>query len=243
MSLKIVSYNIQAAIGTKAYRQYLTQIRKQVFHAKSKTKTLKAIAEYISDYDVACLQEVDLGGRRSGFKCQVDHLLGHSSLSHMSAQENRIVGNISRHGNAILSQYPQADIRDLKLPGSRAGRGAIIARIEAPKPFYVLNVHLSLGEADQLKQVEYIIQQAPSDMPLVIAGDFNCSAVSRPVLELSSAMNVTLLTSPNDKTYPSWNPRKGFDHMMVSSHFSARDSAVIDIRHSDHRPVEAFLTY
>ena len=243
MSLRIVSYNIQAAIGTKAYRQYLTQIRKQVFHAKSKTNTLKAIAGFISDYDVACLQEVDLGGRRSGFKCQVDHLLSHSNLSYMSAQENRIVGNISRHGNAILSKYPQTDIRDLKLPGSRAGRGAIIARVEASKPFYILNVHLSLGEADQLKQIKYIAQQAPSDAPLIIAGDFNCSAVSRPLLGMSSGMNMTLLTSPNDKTYPSWNPRKGFDHILVSPHFSAKDSGVSDIRHSDHRPVEAELMH
>lgn len=243
MPLKVVSYNIQAAIGTKAYRQYLTQINKQLFHSQSKTKTLKGIADFASDYDVACLQEVDLGGRRSGFECQVDHLLGLSNFTHMSTQENRIVGNISRHGNAILSKHPQTDIRDLKLPGKRAGRGAIIARVDAPKPFYVLNVHLSLGEADQMRQVEFMAEQAPSDLPLIIAGDFNCGAASRPLLELVSAMSMTALTTPTDKTYPSWNPRKDFDHMLVSSHFSTKNSSVIDIRHSDHRPVEAFLVH
>jgi len=243
MSLKIVSYNIQAAIGTKAYRQYFTQINKQIFHSKSKTKTLTNIAEFVSEYDVACLQEVDLGGRRSGFKCQGDHLLGLSDFNNMSTQENRIVGNISRHGNAILSKYPQSDIRDLKLPGKHTGRGAIIARVEAPKPFYVLNVHLSLGAADQMRQVEYLIKQAPSDLPLIIAGDFNCGAAARPVLTLASAMSMTSLTTPNDKTYPSWSPRKDFDHMLVSPHFSTKNSGVIDIRHSDHRPIEAYLVH
>lgn len=243
MSLKIVSYNIQAAIGTKAYRQYVTQINRQIFHSKTKTKTLAEIADFTSDYDVACLQEVDLGGRRSGFKCQVDHLLGLSEFSHMSTQENRIVGNISRHGNAILSKHEQSDIRDLKLPGNRAGRGAIVARIEAPKPFYILNVHLSLGEADQMRQVEYLAKEAPSDLPLIIAGDFNCGAASRPLTELAAVLDMTALTTPNHKTYPSWNPRKDFDHILMSSHFSAETTGVKDVHHSDHRPVEAHLAH
>lgn len=241
MPLKVISYNIQAAIGTKAYRQYLTQVNRQVFHSKSKTKTLKSISDVTSDYDVACLQEVDLGGRRSGYKCQVDELLKLSEFEYMSTQENRVVGNVSRHGNAILSKHPQSDIRDLKLPGKRAGRGAIIARVDAPKPFYVLNVHLSLGEADQMMQVEYLAEQAPSDYPLVIAGDFNCGAASKPLTALAAEMNLTALTTPSDKTYPSWNPRKDLDHLLASTHFSAQNTSVLDVRHSDHLPIDTHL--
>jgi len=243
MPIKILSYNIQAAIGTKAYRQYVTQVNRQVFNSKTKIKTLKNIAEFTSDCDVACLQEVDLGGRRSGFVCQADYLLRLSEFSYMSTQENRVVGNISRHGNAILSKYKQSDIRDLKLPGKRAGRGAIIAKIEAPNPFYILNVHLSLGEADQMRQVEYIAKEAPSDFPVIIVGDFNCGAASSPLAKLATVLNMTPLTTPNHKTYPSWNPRKDFDHMLISSHFSAQKLCVEDVRHSDHRPVAAHLTH
>jgi len=191
MSLKIISYNIQAAIGTKAYSQYLTKFNRQVFNSKAKAKTLKAIAGFASEYDVACLQEVDLGGRRSGFKCQVDYLI----------------------------------------------------RVDAPKPFNVLNVHLSLGEQDQMMQVEYLAAEAPSDLPLIIAGDFNCGSASRPLTELASSLNMTAISTPNDKTYPSWNPRRDFDHMLVSSHFRTQSSGVKDIRHSDHRPFEAFLAH
>jgi len=243
MSLKIISYNIQAGIGTKAYRQYFTQFNRQVFNSKAKAKTLSSIANVLSDYDIACLQEVDLGGRRAGFKCQVDQLLNLSDMGHVSTQENRVVGNISRHGNAILSNHPQSDIRDLKLPGKRAGRGAIITRVEAPRPFYVLNVHLSLGETDQLQQVDYLAKNVPSDHPLIIAGDFNCGAAARPLTELAATLDMSLLTSPSDKTYPSWNPRKDFDHILVSSHFNARTAKVKDVRHSDHRPIEADLAY
>jgi len=203
MPLKLITYNIQAAIGTKAYSQYVTQARLQLFHSKSKMKTLQNISGMISDYDVACLQEVDLGGRRSGFKSQVDEILLASDHEFASVQENRTVGNISRHGNAILSKYPQSDICDLKLPGKRAGRGAILAKIDAPQPFYVLNVHLSLGRADHMKR----------------------------------------LTTPADKTYPSWNPRKDLDHILVSKHFSVQDIAVERSGYSDHLPVTARLSY
>lgn len=243
MPLKIVTYNIQAAIGTKAYRQYVTQINKQLFHTKRKGKTLAAIADFTSDYDIALLQEVDLGGRRSGFECQVDHLLNLSNFEHMSRQENRVVGNISRHGNAILSKYPQGDVEDLKLPGKRAGRGAIVARVDGPKPFHVLNVHLSLGEADQMEQIDFLVRNAPSDRPLVIGGDFNCGASSKPIQALSDGLNMTVLTSPEHKTYPSWSPRKDFDHLLVSKHFSVKEVDVKDVRYSDHRPVNALLAH
>jgi len=243
MPLKIVTYNIQAAIGTQAYRQYITRINRQVFDSKAKLKTLKSIADFASAYDVACFQEVDLGGRRSGFKCQVDHLLSLSDFEHMSRQENRVVGNISRHGNAILSKHPLTEICDLKLPGRHAGRGAIIARVEGAKPFYVLNVHLSLGEADQLLQIEYLCDHAPSDAPLIVMGDFNCNAASRPIGLLREALGLIAVTTAEDKTYPSWNPRKGFDHILASKHFILDEKAVLDVRNSDHRPVSAELTY
>ncbi|WP_026941784.1 endonuclease/exonuclease/phosphatase family protein [Hellea balneolensis] len=241
MPLKVVTYNIQAAIGTRAYRQYITRINRQVFNSKAKLKTLKSIAAFASDFDVAALQEVDLGGRRSGFKCQVDHLLSLSDFKYMSMQENRIVGNISRHGNAILSKYPQADVCDLKLPGKHTGRGAIMARIEAPKPFHVINVHLSLGEADQIMQIEYLVEQAPRHVPLMIMGDFNCAASSRPLRLLSNSLNMIPVTTAEDKTYPSWKPRKGFDHMLVSDHFRVMEKVVNDVVYSDHRPVSAEL--
>ncbi len=243
MPLKLITYNIQAAIGTKAYSQYVTQARLQLFHSKSKMKTLQNISGVISNYDVACLQEVDLGGRRSGFKSQVDEILLSSDYGFASVQENRTVGNISRHGNAILSKYPQSDICDLKLPGKRAGRGAILAKIEAPKPFYVLNVHLSLGRADQIMQVEYLAEHAPKDQPVIITGDFNCGASSLPLSALASLLEMKRLTTPADKTYPSWNPRKDLDHILVSKHFSVQDIAVERAGYSDHLPVTSRLLY
>lgn len=243
MTLKVVSYNIQAGISTNAYRQYITQSARQLFHTKSKTRTLAAIADFASDYDVACIQEVDLGGRRNGFSCQADALLFRSEFSHISTQENRVVGNISRHGNAILSKHKQSDISDLKLPGKRTGRGAILTKINAPKPFHVLNVHLSLGLADQMQQVDFIANRSSRNVPMIIAGDFNCGASSKPVQMLAERLNLKVLSTPAHKTYPSWNPRKDFDHILVSKHFQSHETTVEDVQQSDHRPLSAILKY
>ncbi len=241
MTVRILSYNIQAAISTQAYRQYVTHIRRQLFNTRSKNKTLKAIANFASDYDVACFQEVDLGGRRSGYKNQAESLLKLSKFGHISAQENRVVGNISKHGNAVLSKHRQSATQDLKLPGSRTGRGAILTKIEAEKPFYILNVHLSLGEDDQKNQVQFLAESAPKGTPLIVAGDFNCRSTSLPVRALAEALDLTVLTTPNLKTYPSWSPRRDLDHILISSHFLRETISVDDVRYSDHRPVSATL--
>jgi len=242
MPINILSYNIQAAIGTQSYRKYVTQINRQLFHSKQKTDNLRAIAEFASDYDVACIQEVDLGGRRSNFECQVEQLQHMSNFVHMSTQENRVIRKVSRHGNAILSKAPQTDVQDLKLPGKRTGRGAILAKIDALMPFYVINVHLSLGATDQMTQVEFLIENSPEEQPLIILGDFNCGAASLPIKRLAHALDLKLLTTPFHKTYPSWSPRHDFDHILVSNHFSAKSIEVRDIRMSDHRPLEATIT-
>lgn len=241
MQLRCLTYNIQAAIGTRAYKEYLTQGWRQLFHSVHKNSTLESIAELISDYDVVCIQEVDLGGRRSNFKCQVDVLLELSSHIEASSQQNRVVGNVSRHGNAIFSKYPMSDIQDLKLPGRRQGRGAIVARIEAPKPFHVMNVHMSLGVADQMLQVDYLIENAPVDTPLIIKGDFNCGSMSAPLERLSQELDLKVLTTPHHRSYPSWKPRKDFDHILMSPHFFSKEANVVDAIFSDHRPVEALL--
>ncbi|NNE57268.1 MAG: hypothetical protein HKN36_04090 [Hellea sp.] len=237
--MKFVTYNIQAAIGTKAYRHYFTEVGHQVFNTRKKTATLKKIAEFISNYDVACIQEIDLGGRRSGYKCQGDHLLELSDFNYIALQENRRVGNISKHGNAILSKFPLYDVHDLKLPGKRKGRGAIMASVDGPDKFHVVNGHFSLGLADQLDQARFLARAARPKRPLIIAGDFNSGSASTPVNLLADELDLRVLTKPNVKTYPSWNPWRDYDHILASPQISVDRIGSIDIRHSDHLPVEA----
>lgn len=242
MELRLLTYNIQAGIGTASYGQYLSQVHHQVMHTPAKGRTLSRIANLLMRYDIICLQEIDLGGRRSGYYNQVERIAEASGHKHISLQENRIVGKISRHGNAILSRYEHEDVQDLKLPGSKTGRGALLVKIIAnDKPVWVVNIHLSLGLADQMEQVKFIAGHVPRDGRLIICGDFNCSASSAPVRYLTENLGIDCHTKPQHKTYPSWNPRKDFDHILTSRSLHSEEINVVPVRYSDHRPVSLIV--
>ena len=70
--MKLLTWNVQAGIGTSRYRDYFLRAHLQLVHAPSKTAILQDIAREIASYDVVCLQEVDLGGRRAGYRSQVE---------------------------------------------------------------------------------------------------------------------------------------------------------------------------
>ena len=106
IAMKLLTWNIQAGIGTSRVLDYLIHAHRQVLHTPSKTIALRNIARVIAPYDVVCLQEIDLGGRRAGFRSQLDVLVALSGHAHIAVQHNRTVPGISRHGNAILSRWP-----------------------------------------------------------------------------------------------------------------------------------------
>jgi len=242
MQLKVLTWNIQAGIGTQATHQYASQAYRQVLHTPAKRRTLKQIAKVLQDYDLVALQEVDLGGRRSNFQNQVDILQTYAKFPHAVSQENRVVGRVSRHGNAIFSKYPILEAADLKLPGSRSGRGVLITRIDLPNPIYFANTHLSLGLADQNLQTHFISESVPTDGTVVIAGDMNCGSNSTPMKSLSQSRKLNILTEPHDKSYPSWKPRKDYDHILADERLGSAKANVVDSVLSDHRPVQTTLT-
>lgn len=242
MQLKILTWNIQAGIGTQAVHQYASQAYRQVLHTPAKKRTLKQIAKVLKDYDIVALQEVDLGGRRSNFQNQADLLQSYSKFPHAVSQENRVIGRVSRHGNAIFSKFPILDAQDLKLPGSRTGRGVLITRIDLPKPVYFANTHLSLGLADQNLQTKFISENIPEDGTLIIAGDMNCGSTSTPMTSLCESRKLNILTEPHDKSYPSWKPRKDFDHILADAKLGPAKATVVETLLSDHRPVQTTLT-
>jgi len=242
-SFSLLSYNIQAGIGTQRAHHYVTRAHHQLISTKGKRKRLQEIGDFIADYDVVCLQEVDPGGRRAGYTNQGDILSRTSCLPHHVFQENRIVRAISRHGNAILSRIPISDYVDLKLPGRVGGRGALIAELDMDPATVVVCVHLSLGSSDQLEQVECLADHL--NLPhynrfrRIVAGDFNCGIGSRPMKQLMGLCDLRPLTASTDKTYPAWAPRHALDHILSDDTALDHDVLVRDVNYSDHRPVSA----
>ena len=214
MPLKLLTWNIQAAIGTARFTDYLIRAHRQVFHTPAKASTLDTIAETVRGADLVCLQEVDLGGRRAGYRCQANAIAERSGHDHLAIQENRVIRGVSRHGNAILSRYPLSNVRDLKLPGRVPGRGCLIATVGAETPFDVACVHLSLGRRDQELQLDFLSRHLPENGRWVVMGDFNCSLHASPAEAFLEKMHAHFDRQP-EPTYPSWRPMRDYDHILT----------------------------
>ena len=234
--MQLLTWNIQAGIGTSRFRDYLLHAHRQVMHTRSKTVALRHIAQAIAPYDVVCLQEIDLGGRRAGFSSQVDILAAESGHGHVAVQENRVIPGVSRHGNAVFSRWPLHRVCDLKLPGPVAGRGCLIVDVEGPMRLRVACLHLSLGAMAQRLQLAAIAELVRAAPAWVAMGDFNCRAASAPMAGFCAATGASLPASA-PATYPAWRPRSDFDHIVGNqrlAHYRAEA-----LRLSDHLPVSA----
>lgn len=242
-TFSILSYNIQAGIGTQRAHHYLTRVHHQLMSTKTKRKRLNTIGKFIAGFDVVCLQEVDPGGRRAGFSNQGDRLRDVSGHTYHVYQENRAVRAISVHGNAILSRIPIKSYEDLKLPGRMGGRGALIVELDMHPATLVVCLHLSLGQADQTQQLEFLADHL--NLPRygrarrIICGDFNCTVNSAPMKRLAEMCDIRPLTSGRHKTYPSWAPRQGLDHILSNDKAHDHNVVVEDAGYSDHRAVSA----
>jgi endonuclease/exonuclease/phosphatase family metal-dependent hydrolase len=211
-----------------------------MFHAPSKTEALQNIAREIASYDVVCLQEVDLGGRRAGYRSQVDEIAQLSCHPHVEVQENRRVPGISRHGNAILSHWPLTNVRDVKLPGRLAGRGCLVADVEGRRPFTIACLHLSLGAADQSLQLAAVANELRGVRAWAAMGDFNCGARSIPMKAFCDSIGGHLSqTAP--LTFPAWRPSRDYDHIVIGGEMSVTHYQCESAMLSDHRPVSARL--
>ena len=232
--MRILSYNIQAAINARSYLSYTYQWHRQILPGPAKRKTLARIAAYIRDFDLVCLQEIDLGGLRNGFKNHVEQLRGLTGLAYHAEQVNRRLGKLSLHGNLILSKRPLREVLNRPLPSRIPGRGVLAAAVATTRgELVVANIHLSLGALDQHRQLRFIRGQLAAWENVLITGDYNCTP-DAPQLRILAEHGYRRLgdTSP---TFPSWRPHKALDHAFLKGGLSAR-SFVSDERDSDHLP-------
>jgi endonuclease/exonuclease/phosphatase family metal-dependent hydrolase len=236
--VNLLTWNIQAGIGTGRFRDYLLLAHRQVIHTRSKITALRHIASAIAPYDIVCLQEIDLGGRRAGFRSQADTIAAQSGHAHRAVQVNRIVPGVSRHGNAIFSRWPLRLVSDLKLPGPVAGRGCLVVDVDGPMSLRVACLHLSLGAPAQQVQLAAISQVLRGAPAWAAMGDFNCSAGSAPITAFC-ALAAGALPHASPATYPSWRPRRDFDHIISSAGLPLSRYRAEPLRASDHLPVSA----
>jgi endonuclease/exonuclease/phosphatase family metal-dependent hydrolase len=235
--LRLLSYNIQSGLTTGKYSHYLTRSWKHLVPVPSRMTNLDGIARILTDYDIVGLQEVDAGSLRSGFVNQVKYLADNAGFKHVFDQANRKIGMISQHGNAMLSRFPPTAITEHKLPGLIPGRGVLEVRFGVDMDaLHVLILHMALGRRGRLRQIEFVAELVRDYRHVILMGDLNCGSDSPEMAALLAAARLCE-PGPGLFTFPSWQPDRQLDHILVSPSITVERVEVLNHAYSDHLPI------
>lgn len=207
-----------------------------------------------SDADLALLQEVDRGTRRSG---GVDQLAVLERRTGMHGAFGRTLDyQGGGYGVAVLARWPIVEDTLVRLPvrparsragGSREPRGVLRVRLAAPfGPIEVLNTHLDAAAEDafRLQEVETVLRVAgelrEGEARILVGGDFNAepgSPTIRRVLEAGWVDAWRECGGGNGRTYPAAEPAKRIDYLFLEPGATCAAAEVPASVASDHRPV------
>ncbi|MFK0569732.1 endonuclease/exonuclease/phosphatase family protein [Endozoicomonas sp.] len=235
--LRLLSFNIQVGINTQQYRHYLTRSWQHILPHSKRIATLDRIAGILPDFDLVALQEADGGSLRSGFINQTEYLALKGHFPYWYHQLNRNLGKLAQHSNGLLSRFEPLSLEDHKLPGLIPGRGAIVARFGNPRePLTVVMMHLALSKRARNIQLSYIRDVVQSYQHVVLMGDMNTHADQ---LLNDSPLKDTGLHAAHwgQNTFPSWQPKRSLDHILISPSLIVNQFGVINIPITDHLPV------
>jgi len=236
--LRLLSFNAQVGIHSSRPHHYLTHSWKHVLPFGGRMSNLDRVARFISSFDVVGLQEMDAGSLRSNYVDLTAYLSERAGFPHAYTRVNRDLGTFAKHAMGLLTRMEPDRVAMHRLPGKIPGRGAIEARfgLANGEELVLYLVHLALGQRARRSQLDYIAERLAHEPHAVVMGDFNCHAESR---ELKQLVSRTGLQDPlpGPATYPSWDPRQVFDHILLTPDLSVSDMRVYDVRLSDHLPV------
>jgi endonuclease/exonuclease/phosphatase family metal-dependent hydrolase len=204
--------------------------------------------------DLALVQEVDRGTRRSGV---IDQPRVLSELTRFPVAFGRSLdydggqyGIAALARNGFVAQFseplPVEPVQE-RAGGSHEPRSALVVVARSPRGnLTALNTHLdaSRDEGYRLQEVkkvlELIARSRQSRMPLIAAGDFN----AEPSSEVHKRMLASGLRdawmecgSGDGLTYPADKPVKRIDYVFLADPLHCTEARVIDTRVSDHRPL------
>jgi endonuclease/exonuclease/phosphatase family metal-dependent hydrolase len=236
--LRLLSFNAQVGIHSSRLHHYLTHSWKHFFPFDGRMTNLDRVARFISAFDVVGLQELDAGSMRSNYVDLTAYLSERARFPHAYSRVNRDLGALAKHSLGLLTRLEPARVVMHRLPGPIPGRGAIEARFALANGecLVLFLVHLALGRRARRSQLDYIAAQLAHQPHAVVMGDFNCHPESRELQRLVARTGL-LDPMPCAATYPSWDPRRVFDHILLTPDLSVSDMRVYNVNLSDHLPV------
>ncbi|HHS83528.1 MAG TPA: EEP domain-containing protein [Gammaproteobacteria bacterium] len=240
--LRLLSYNIQVGISTQRPRHYLTKSWRHILPHSERFSNLDHIAHLLHDYDIVGLQEVDAGSLRSNFINLTEYLADKAGFPFWHHRVNRRLGKFAQHATGLLSRIRPAKVAEQRLPGLIPGRGFTAALYgHGEESLVVFNIHLALSRRVRLEQISYLADLINQYPHVILMGDMNCQPDSP---ELCYLFDRTRLREPLEKfhTFPSWQPNRNIDHILVTPELEVRQARVLKHSYSDHLPISMELT-
>lgn len=238
-TVRLLSANILAGARIDSYREYFTRSWASILPTRNKQDNLHQLAHTLRQFDIIGLQESDAGSLRSGFINQTRFLAEVAGMPYWSYQPNRPLGRIAHTANGLISRMQPLRVIDHPLPGRIPGRGVLLATFALGQSTLAVAVaHLSLGAQARLRQLDYISELLADYPHAILMGDLNTDSNSREMCDFfaHSRLKRPLQFAP---TFPSWDPAKAIDHILVSDGLEIKRCWTLRATASDHLPIAA----
>ncbi|WP_019567480.1 endonuclease/exonuclease/phosphatase family protein [Thioalkalivibrio sp. ALMg13-2] len=236
--LRLLSFNAQVGIHSSRLHHYLTNSWKHVLPYGGRMDNLDRVARFISEFDIVGVQELDGGSLRSNFVDLASYLSERAHFPYTYNRINRDLGQFAKHSLALFSRLEPDRVQMHRLPGALPGRGAIEARYAMGdgEELVLFLLHLALGKRTRKSQLAYVAERIQDFPHAIVMGDLNCQQDSE---ELRQLIARTGLMEPMacPATYPAWDPRRVFDHILLTPDLHVSDVRVYNVALSDHLPV------
>jgi endonuclease/exonuclease/phosphatase family metal-dependent hydrolase len=230
MKIKIISFNIHKGYSVGRRNYVLNEIRELIRFTKC---------------NLVFLQEVMEQNLQEDFSNQVEYLA--DSIWPHSAYGKNSIHSAGNHGNAILSEYPFAQVHNQDISAHFIEkRGLLYGQLQS-YPLHLLNTHFGLLQAfrnSQTLDLERKIKTINADEPVIAAGDFNDwnKRVSSKLIPLGFTEVFEFLVGKPAKTFPSSFPLFCLDRIYVKN-AKILSAQVLNTEkqhiHSDHLAIMA----
>jgi len=237
---RIATYNIQAGIGSGRLAHVVTHSLRYLMPHSQSHANLDRIADVVSSMDIVAIQEADAGSFRSRYIHQMDYIAHQAGFPYAHALITRELSDLACMTQGLLSKLPWSRLIEHRLPASRHGRAALECTFQiAGRSVAFIGTHLSLGKSSRMRQMRYLAHLVHHHQDIIVAGDMNCAPDSPEMRHLLEETGLRLFAGPIPSTFPSWNPQRRIDHVLVGGALEIESLQTLPVISSDHLPVVA----
>lgn len=225
----LMTYNIHTGVGMDDIRNIVR------------------IAHVIRDAgaETVAMQEVDSVSMRSGNVNQPAVIAKELNFHYLFGKATEYANG--GYGNALISRYPLELIDNLEIPTLGEPRRVLVAKVNAPVPYYVLATHFTHQlKADKIRVecvrvIKEYLEKHPRYRPVFLMGDLNARPDSASIQEIRAAgFRIFNDVKTDALSFPAHKPVIMLDYIAAfpANCAKLKSFCVVDEPvASDHRPV------